>query len=61
MKRWPKGIIPGLGTVPGRRRSWTQAYVNGKHRDCAEGGIASIRRELPADAPQEQVDGCWPS
>ena len=32
------------------------AYVNGKHRDCAEVGIASIRRDLPADATQEQVE-----
>jgi methylenetetrahydrofolate dehydrogenase (NADP+)/methenyltetrahydrofolate cyclohydrolase len=30
--------------------------VEGKHRDCAEVGIASIRRDLPADATQEHVD-----
>jgi methylenetetrahydrofolate dehydrogenase (NADP+)/methenyltetrahydrofolate cyclohydrolase len=39
------------GDDPGSR-----AYVNGKHRDCAEVGIASIRRDLPADATQEQVE-----
>jgi len=51
-----RGIAPGLGTVlvgddPGS--SW---YVAAKHRDCAEIGIASIRRDLPADATQEQVE-----
>jgi methylenetetrahydrofolate dehydrogenase (NADP+)/methenyltetrahydrofolate cyclohydrolase len=51
-----RGIIPGLGTVLVGDDPGSQAYVNGKHRDCAEVGIASIRRELPADATQEQVD-----
>ncbi|WP_410821848.1 bifunctional methylenetetrahydrofolate dehydrogenase/methenyltetrahydrofolate cyclohydrolase [Micromonospora sp. 050-3] len=51
-----RGIIPGLGTVLVGADPGSQAYVNGKHRDCAEVGIASIRRELPADATQEQVD-----
>ena len=36
-----------------RARGW---YVNGKHRDCAEVGIASIRRDLPATATQEEVE-----
>jgi methylenetetrahydrofolate dehydrogenase (NADP+)/methenyltetrahydrofolate cyclohydrolase len=31
-------------------------YVNGKHRDCAEVGIASIRVDLPSTASQEQVE-----
>lgn len=52
-----KGTVPGLGTVLVGEDPGSQAYVNGKHRDCAEVGIASIRRELPADATQEQVDG----
>jgi methylenetetrahydrofolate dehydrogenase (NADP+) / methenyltetrahydrofolate cyclohydrolase len=48
-------IVPGLGTVlvgddPGSR--W---YVAAKHRDCAEVGIASIQRELPATASQADV------
>lgn len=51
-----RGIIPGLGTVLVGSDPGSQAYVNGKHRDCAEVGIASIRRELPADATQQQVD-----
>ncbi|WP_117211026.1 bifunctional methylenetetrahydrofolate dehydrogenase/methenyltetrahydrofolate cyclohydrolase [Allorhizocola rhizosphaerae] len=51
-----EGVVPGLGTVlvgddPGSR--W---YVNGKHRDCAEVGIESIRRDLPADASQADVE-----
>lgn len=50
------GLTPGLGTVlvgddPGSR--W---YVGGKHRDCAEVGIASIRRDLPSDITQEHLD-----
>ena len=34
----------------------SRAYVGGKHRDCAEVGITSIRVDLPADATQEQVE-----
>ena len=50
-----RGIAPGLGTVlvgddPGSR--W---YVNGKHKDCAEVGIESIRVELPETATQEEI------
>jgi methylenetetrahydrofolate dehydrogenase (NADP+) / methenyltetrahydrofolate cyclohydrolase len=49
------GRRPGLGTLlvgddPGSR--W---YVNAKHKDCAEVGIGSIQRELPADASQDDV------
>ncbi|MFF3851611.1 bifunctional methylenetetrahydrofolate dehydrogenase/methenyltetrahydrofolate cyclohydrolase [Micromonospora sp. NPDC002575] len=51
-----RGVVPGLGTVLVGADPGSQAYVNGKHRDCAEVGIASIRRELPADATQQQVD-----
>ncbi len=51
-----RGIVPGLGTVLVGDDPGSRAYVNGKHRDCAEVGIASIRRELPADATQEQVE-----
>ena len=51
-----RGVRPGLGTLlvgddPGSR--W---YVEGKHRDCAQVGIASIREDLPADATQEQIE-----
>lgn len=51
-----RGVTPGLGTVLVGADPGSQAYVNGKHRDCAEVGVASLRRELPADASQEQVD-----
>ncbi|MDG4789817.1 bifunctional methylenetetrahydrofolate dehydrogenase/methenyltetrahydrofolate cyclohydrolase [Micromonospora sp. WMMD1102] len=51
-----RGVVPGLGTVLVGEDPGSRAYVDGKHRDCAEVGIASIRRELPADASQEQVD-----
>jgi methylenetetrahydrofolate dehydrogenase (NADP+) / methenyltetrahydrofolate cyclohydrolase len=51
-----RGVTPGLATVLVGDDPGSQAYVNGKHRDCAEVGIASIRRELPADATQEQVE-----
>ncbi len=51
-----QGVVPGLGTVlvgddPGSR--W---YVNGKHKDCAEVGITSIRVDLPGDATQDEVE-----
>ncbi len=51
-----RGVQPGLGTVLVGDDPGSRAYVNGKHRDCAEVGIASIRRDLPADATQEQVE-----
>jgi methylenetetrahydrofolate dehydrogenase (NADP+)/methenyltetrahydrofolate cyclohydrolase len=51
-----RGIVPGLGTVLVGDDPGSRAYVNGKHRDCAEVGIASIRRDLPADATQPQVE-----
>jgi methylenetetrahydrofolate dehydrogenase (NADP+)/methenyltetrahydrofolate cyclohydrolase len=51
-----RGIEPGLGTVLVGDDPGSRAYVNGKHRDCAEVGIASIRRDLPADATQDQVE-----
>jgi len=50
------GRVPGLGTVLVGDDPGSRAYVNGKHRDSLEVGIASIRRELPADARQAQVE-----
>ncbi|MFE2707077.1 bifunctional methylenetetrahydrofolate dehydrogenase/methenyltetrahydrofolate cyclohydrolase [Streptomyces mirabilis] len=47
---------PGLGTVLVGDDPGSRAYVGGKHRDCAQIGVASIRRELPADATQVQVE-----
>ncbi|MEP7089831.1 MAG: bifunctional methylenetetrahydrofolate dehydrogenase/methenyltetrahydrofolate cyclohydrolase [Nocardioidaceae bacterium] len=51
-----RGVQPGLGTIlvgddPGSR--W---YVGAKHKDCAEIGITSIRRDLPATATQSEVE-----
>ena len=51
-----RGAAPGLGTVLVGDDPGSRAYVNGKHRDCAQVGIASIRRDLPAAATQEQVE-----
>ena len=50
------GVLPGLGTVLVGDDPGSRAYLNGKHRDCAEVGITSFRRELPADATQQQVE-----
>jgi methylenetetrahydrofolate dehydrogenase (NADP+) / methenyltetrahydrofolate cyclohydrolase len=50
------GIVPGLGTVLVGEDPGSVSYVNGKHRDSAQVGIASIRRELPATASQAEVE-----
>jgi methylenetetrahydrofolate dehydrogenase (NADP+) / methenyltetrahydrofolate cyclohydrolase len=50
------GATPGLGTVLVGDDPGSRAYVAGKHRDCAEVGIRSIRKDLPADATQQQVE-----
>lgn len=51
-----RGITPGLGTLLVGEDPGSVSYVAGKHRDCAEVGIASIREDLPADATQEQIE-----
>jgi methylenetetrahydrofolate dehydrogenase (NADP+) / methenyltetrahydrofolate cyclohydrolase len=50
-----KGINPGLGTILVGDDAGSHAYVNGKHKDCAEVGISSIRIELPKTATQTDV------
>jgi methylenetetrahydrofolate dehydrogenase (NADP+) / methenyltetrahydrofolate cyclohydrolase len=50
------GVVPGLGTVLVGDDPGSHAYVAGKHRDSVQVGIASIRRDLPADATQAQVE-----
>jgi len=50
-----KGITPGLGTVLVGDDPGSHSYVSGKHRDCQEVGINSIRVDLPADATQADV------
>src|SRR5579859_1438696 len=51
-----RGIVPGLGTVLVGDDPGSHAYVNGKHRDSLQVGIASIRRDLPATASQAEVE-----
>ncbi|MER5494118.1 bifunctional methylenetetrahydrofolate dehydrogenase/methenyltetrahydrofolate cyclohydrolase [Streptomyces sp. LE64] len=51
-----RGVTPGLGTVLVGDDPGSQKYVAGKHRDCAQVGIASIQRELPATASQEEIE-----
>ena len=51
-----QGIVPGLGTVLVGDDPGSHAYVGGKHKDCAEVGISSIRIDLPSDSTQAQVD-----
>ncbi|HLS48775.1 MAG TPA: bifunctional methylenetetrahydrofolate dehydrogenase/methenyltetrahydrofolate cyclohydrolase [Actinomycetaceae bacterium] len=51
-----RGVTPGLGTVLVGDDPASHSYVAGKHRDCAEVGVASIREDLPATATQEEVE-----
>ena len=50
-----KGVTPGLGTVLVGDDPGSHSYVAGKHRDCHEVGITSIRVDLPATATQSDV------
>jgi len=50
-----RGITPGLGTVLVGDDPGSLSYVAGKHRDCHEVGINSIRVDLPASATQADV------
>jgi methylenetetrahydrofolate dehydrogenase (NADP+)/methenyltetrahydrofolate cyclohydrolase len=50
------GRTPGLGTILVGDDPGSQAYVRGKHADCAKVGITSIRRDLPADISQAKLD-----
>ena len=50
-----KGINPGLGTILVGDDAGSHAYVNGKHKDCAEVGISSIRIDLPKTATQSDI------
>jgi len=51
-----RGVVPGLGTLLVGEDPGSQWYVAGKHRDCAEVGIASIREDLPATATQDEIE-----
>jgi len=50
-----RGITPGLGTLLVGSDPGSLSYVAGKHRDCAEVGIESIRVDLAADATEGEV------
>ena len=51
-----RGITPGLGTILVGSDPGSQWYVAGKHRDCAEVGIESLRIDLPETASQAEVE-----
>lgn len=51
-----KGVVPGLGTILVGDDPGSQWYVRGKHRDCAQVGIESLRIDLPATATQAEVE-----
>ena len=51
-----RGIVPGLGTLLVGEDPGSTWYVNGKHADCAEVGIASLREDLPATATQDEIE-----
>lgn len=50
-----QGIQPGLGTLLVGSDPGSMKYVAGKHADCAQVGITSIRKDLPADATERQI------
>lgn len=50
-----QGIVPGLGTLLVGDDGASRSYVTGKHRDCAEVGVASISVELPATATFDEI------
>ncbi len=51
-----RGVTPGLGTILVGDDPSSAVYVAGKHRDCAELGITSFERRLPATATQADVE-----
>lgn len=50
-----QGIQTGLGTLLVGNDPGSMKYVAGKHADCAQVGITSIRKDLPADATERQI------
>ena len=51
-----RGVTPGLGTVLVGEDPGSVKYVAGKHADCAEVGITSIREDLPATATRAEIE-----
>lgn len=50
-----RGITPGLGTILVGDDPGSHSYVAGKHRDCQEVGIKSIRVDLPGSATEQDI------
>ena len=51
-----RGVVPGLGTVLVGDDPGSHSYVRGKHAACAKVGITSIRRDLPAETTQAELE-----
>jgi methylenetetrahydrofolate dehydrogenase (NADP+)/methenyltetrahydrofolate cyclohydrolase len=51
-----RGVTAGLGTILVGNDPGSQWYVAGKHRDCAQVGIESLRIDLPETASQAEVE-----
>jgi methylenetetrahydrofolate dehydrogenase (NADP+)/methenyltetrahydrofolate cyclohydrolase len=51
-----RGVVPGLGTVLVGDDPGSRSYVAGKHRDCAQVGIASIEVALPASTTPAELE-----
>lgn len=49
------GVTPGLGTILVGDDPGSHSYVSGKHRDCAEVGVKSIRIDLPGSASKSDI------
>ncbi|MBV1779079.1 bifunctional methylenetetrahydrofolate dehydrogenase/methenyltetrahydrofolate cyclohydrolase [Paeniglutamicibacter sp. ABSL32-1] len=50
-----RGVTPGLGTILVGSDPGSTWYVGGKHKDCAEVGIKSIRVDLPEETTQDEL------
>jgi len=50
-----RGVVPGLGTLLVGSDPGSVSYVAGKHRDCAEVGVESVRVDLPETATREDI------
>ncbi|CRK59894.1 Methylenetetrahydrofolate dehydrogenase (NADP+) / Methenyltetrahydrofolate cyclohydrolase [Alloactinosynnema sp. L-07] len=51
-----RGVVPGLGTVLVGDDAGSQSYVRSKHRTCKKIGLNSIRRDLPAETTQAELE-----
>ncbi len=51
-----RGVVPGLGTVLVGDDAGSQSYVRSKHNFCKKIGLNSIRRDLPAETTQAELE-----